>query len=99
MRVYAMDAQDVPRVANDEEQNATLVFCTKPIEDFSRSASGMALIAAFACANESFKAAMTFILSVVDFSSVLPSNPEGGGVPTIYTVVVCRADVHEHLRE
>ena len=48
----------------------------------SRSASGMAVMAFLAWANESFSVAMTFALSVVDFSNPLTSKPAGGGVPT-----------------
>src|SRR5260370_13778965 len=46
---------------------------------FSRSASFIPVIAFF---GDSFNVAMTFALSVVDFSKPFTSNPVGGGVPT-----------------
>src|SRR5258707_2718993 len=49
---------------------------------FSRSVSGTAMIAMRAWANESFSVAITFALSVVDFSRFFTSSLVGGGVPT-----------------
>jgi transposase len=50
--------------------------------DRRRSASGMAVIALRAWAKESLIVAITFALSLMDFSSPFMSIPGGGGVPT-----------------
>src|ERR1700758_4529949 len=49
---------------------------------FSRSVSGMTVIAFLAWAKESFIVTITFALSVVDFSRPFISIPVGAGVPT-----------------
>src|SRR5260370_18828263 len=66
---------------------------------FSRSASGIFMIAERSCANESLRILQTFAFSVVDFSSFETSKPAGGGrANQLRQVVVGSCNVQEHFR-